>query len=1048
MARKQWTYSIRLGVVSIFVFATVLTACVAIGLQYYFNYQQALETAKAQYQATAEQAASELEKLDLRASDVARTLTRQLPLITDTGQINRNTARWFADVLALNPAFYALYIGHDNGDFFELINLEADPQARERLKAHADERWVIMSIRQRQDARQQSYRYLNDKLVTLRQRDVFAAYDPRTRPWYRGANSKRVFKTPVYLFNNNLSGKTYSLRLPGGDAVLGLDVALSSFTRTLVNMPVANGTELYLYDNNGALLASNQPRHQAGPLPSVTPLTLSDDEQALVSKLGPLRVSNELDWPPLDFAIAGQPSGYTIDTLKLISQMTGLQFRFINGENWTGLMALFQQGKIDLLQPVLPSRDNRQRGQLTEPLIQLPFALASRADQDPYTSLSQLQGKTLAVGENWSIIPAIRDSYPTIKLREYASTLDAMKAVVRGDADAVVDNTIVLQYCRHQFFLQALQISQSDTIGLPDSQGSLSLMVHDDQPALLALLNRAIARIPADARQQLAQKWLLDPQSLNRLTATLPYPPLLNPDTREGNLGQFNQDDVQHFFYTRSLGERGAMNFAAVISQPMITGAAADNALLAAGITALCMIILLPFAWLFANPIVRPIKQLEAQSHHVRERRYDRVSRVPTRITETEKLADSLYQMAQAIGQHEKQLEALMEAFIELIAEAIDGKSPYTGTHCARVPILGMMLGDAASLSSDGPFRDFSLDDDKKRREFRIAAWLHDCGKITTPEHIVDKGAKLETIYNRIHEIRTRFEVLWRDAQIDYLTACQANPHQQDELRQRWQQRQQQLQEDFAFIAAANQGSETMSEADKNRVREIGAHTWQRHFDDRLGLSPLQSRQLGPSTTELPVTETLLQDKPEHLLAHEHTTEYDPRLGIRMQAPEWRANLGEVYNLTIERGTLTPEDRFKINEHIINTIRMLDSLPFPEDLAKVPQYASTHHERLDGKGYPRQLTAEQLEIPDRILAVADVFEALTAADRPYKDAKTLSESLAIMKAMVADGHIDGQVFALFLRSGVCLRYAQHYLSESQIDVQDLDAYLPSSPGYS
>lgn len=178
------------------------------------------------------------------------------------------------------------------------------------------------------------------------------------------------------------------------------------------------------------------------------------------------------------------------------------------------------------------------------------------------------------------------------------------------------------------------------------------------------------------------------------------------------------------------------------------------------------------------------------------------------------------------------------------------------------------------------------------------------------------------------------------------------------------------------------------------------------------------------------------------MIPHEHPPHYPEHLGITLTPPHYQANLGELYNLLIERGTLTDEDRFKINEHIINTIRMLDKLPFPEELAKVPQYASTHHERIDGNGYPRGLKGEQLELPDRILAVADVFEALTASDRPYKEAKTVSVALRIMNHMVADGHLDADVFRLMLQSGIVEEYARQHLSADQLDLRGFSEYLP------
>lgn len=236
-----------------------------------------------------------------------------------------------------------------------------------------------------------------------------------------------------------------------------------------------------------------------------------------------------------------------------------------------------------------------------------------------------------------------------------------------------------------------------------------------------------------------------------------------------------------------------------------------------------------------------------------------------------------------------------------------------------------------------------------------------------------------------------------------------------------------------------------MDEANMARLDELAKITWQRHFDDRLGLSPIERQRLEgfAQDEQLPVTEPLLADKPWHKEERTHNKTYPERYGIRMDVPELQYNRGEVYNLKIARGTLTPEDRFKINEHVISTIRMLDNLPLPEELKRVPRYASTHHETLDGRGYPRRLTAEDLSMPERIMVLADIFEALTAADRPYKKAKSLSEALEIMYHMVEEQHIDRDVFRLFLQSGTYLDYARAYLQPAQVDNVDTRRYLSS-----
>jgi len=391
--------------------------------------------------------------------------------------------------------------------------------------------------------------------------------------------------------------------------------------------------------------------------------------------------------------------------------------------------------------------------------------------------------------------------------------------------------------------------------------------------------------------------------------------------------------------------------------------------------------------------------------------------------------------MSQSIQTYQKSQEDILDAIIKLIAEAIDAKSPYTGGHCERVPVIAQLLLDEANRSTSDAFRTFDLSSKDALREFKIGAWLHDCGKVTTPEYVVDKSTKLETIYNRIHEIRMRFEVLWRDAQIEYLK----KDISLDELHEK----QSQLREDFEFIASVNIGGEFMDEVKQARVKTISNIEWERYFDDRLGLGQVEIlRYTNKEDQILPATEKLLSDRTDHIVVREN---FDHDLykaeGFKENVPEHLYNYGEIYNLCIEKGTLTPEERYKINEHVIMSIKMLEKIPFPSHLSKIPEYAGTHHETLIGTGYPRKLTKDELSIPTRIMAIADIFEALTASDRPYKKAKTLSESIRIMSFMVKDQHIDADLFKLFLSSGIYKTYAQKYLKAEQIDKVDIKSYL-------
>jgi HD-GYP domain-containing protein (c-di-GMP phosphodiesterase class II) len=370
-----------------------------------------------------------------------------------------------------------------------------------------------------------------------------------------------------------------------------------------------------------------------------------------------------------------------------------------------------------------------------------------------------------------------------------------------------------------------------------------------------------------------------------------------------------------------------------------------------------------------------------------------------------QRLAESLAsQAAIALTNRQliNQLERLFESFIALINTAIDEKSPYTGGHCQRVPTLTMMLAEAVNDTSEGPLRDFSMTE-TDRYELKIAGLLHDCGKVTTPVHVVDKATKLETIFDRVNLVDTRFEVLKRDLEIAALNQklelvretpldAAEGKERLSEIEQTLEEGLRQMERDREFLRRCNVGGEFMPPEDQERVRKIGmGYKW----TDASGK----------------IVDFLTQD--------------------------------ETKNLTIARGTLTQEERATINHHIVATIKMLEALPWPKHLRNVPEYAGGHHERMDGKGYPRGLTREQMSVQARVMGIADIFEALTAKDRPYKRGKTLTESLNILGRFKLNGHIDPDLFDVFIRKKVYLRYAEQFLDREQIDQVDESAI----PGY-
>jgi HD-GYP domain-containing protein (c-di-GMP phosphodiesterase class II) len=379
------------------------------------------------------------------------------------------------------------------------------------------------------------------------------------------------------------------------------------------------------------------------------------------------------------------------------------------------------------------------------------------------------------------------------------------------------------------------------------------------------------------------------------------------------------------------------------------------------------------------SEIIGVLQLINAQDRHTREI-------VPFSSDDQQLLESLASQAAIALSNRRliAQLEELFEAFIQLINTAIDDKSPYTGGHCARVPALTMMLAEAVNRTRCGPLKDFVMTDED-RHELKIAGLLHDCGKITTPVHVVDKATKLQTLFDRIQLVDTRFEVLKRDAEIAMLRALAGRGGDADVIRAEYEECIRKLDDDREFLRYCNIGSEAMSDEAQQRVRRIAAYRWR----DAQGNE----------------SDFLSDD--------------------------------EVENLTIRSGTLTAAERAIINHHIVVTIKMLESLPWPKHLKNVPEYAGGHHERMDGKGYPRGLKREQMSVQARVMGIADIFEALTAKDRPYKEGKTLTESLTILGKMKENGHVDPDLFDVFIREKVYLDYAKQFLAPEQIDEVDL-----------
>ncbi len=332
-----------------------------------------------------------------------------------------------------------------------------------------------------------------------------------------------------------------------------------------------------------------------------------------------------------------------------------------------------------------------------------------------------------------------------------------------------------------------------------------------------------------------------------------------------------------------------------------------------------------------------------------------------------------------------RNLTDLLNAFIQSIASAIEEKSRYTGGHIFRVSRLAIMLAQKINEEDRGPFQDLIFSP-QELEELRIAAWLHDIGKIVTPEYVVDKSSKLETIFDRIQLVEMRLDCIALQLEADSLKRRLARseaglPPDPDEAKT-LHDALDAIEKDRAFIAECNHPGEYLSDQSVERLEVIARKTF------------LHKGELRPWLTD-----------------------------------------NELENLCIRKGTLTAQERTVIENHVKVTYKMLSRLPFPKNLDRVPDIASQHHEKLDGAGYPFGLKGEQLSLQARILAVADIFEALTAKDRPYKQPMRLSQAVAILGKMKEQGVIDAHVHDLLIETDVLHIYAKEELNPEQVDIE-------------
>jgi HD-GYP domain-containing protein (c-di-GMP phosphodiesterase class II) len=923
--------------------------------------------------------------------------SQAFPRQLESAEQERRALRFFGEVLRLGTRLSAAFVGFENGDLF-LVRRAGDPHLADQVEAVPEGAAFVAQRIQRLaggEALQELLFYDGDLGLLARERVDWTGFDPRERDWYRGAlTDEGQFVSGFYTFYTTREiGVTFARRLAEGHGVVGADLTLSELSDGLADHRVTPSARVALLEPGGGVIA------------------LSDPASRLAGEME--REGDDIDMPligelddPVYQALAAQ-LGATRPPASLEMEA--------GGRHWlVSLSSLPVRSSEDVLMVSLVPRDELLAGvdRVRDRSILISLALLAVALLLVVT-LSRHLSKSLRVlarqAENMRELRldepvGVRSSIEEVD--ELAGTMDLMRSSIQQFL------AISHALSAEKDFRRLLEMILDEARRVTGAEGGAILLRSEDDARLEVAALRSLG---GDEEAEPSLRDLSVPLSSGEEEG----PRSVDRDTvREDRIVRLDEVSGPHGYElttVRARFDRGETPLRSLLSVPLRTQ---------------------------QGEVIGLLQLVNARG--------PRGEALPFR-DETLPYMEALSSDAAVALDNRRLLRAhkeLLESFIHVIAGAIDAKSPYTHGHCQRVPELARLLAEAAHESGDGPFADFRLSEDEWY-ELHLASWLHDCGKVTTPEYVVDKATKLETLYDRIHEIRMRFEVLLRDAEIEFLRArLERSEDDEGELRRRLEEKQAALRDDFAFIAECNLGGELMSEDRVERVKHIASRTWTRHLDDRLGIShvELRRREAGPAP-ELPVTEPLLADRPEHVLPrHDGGASFaeDPH-GFRMEVPENLYDLGEIHNLCIPRGTLTPEERFKINEHIIQTQRMLDRLPFPRELRRVPDWAANHHEKLDGTGYPRRLGADDLSIPERIMAIADIFEALTAVDRPYMAPKKLSQALSIMGRMRDEGHICPELFELMLRSGAHLRYAREHLRPEQIDEVDLEAMLGSPP---
>ncbi len=922
--------------------------------------------------------------------------SRVLSASDETLEKRLQSLPFLAEPLRRRPNISAIFVGYRDGDLFLVRGLDESWRSRQEIEPPPTARFLVQSVdRDEVATTEEVWLFYDENLDLLQRVDLGESeFDSRQRSWYAEAmGSAAAITSDFYVFfTTRETGLTVARQLADGGAVVGADLALRDLGEALAQQRVTPSTRIAVLDPAGGVIALSESRRE---IPLVVDEVHASIEMPHIGGLG----DPVYDQLARRFA-AGRPQGRESVDVADRNWLVSVSTITANPEREVYLAVLIPRG--ELLATINRVRTN---GTLISLALLAGAVLAVVAvSRNISKSLSSLATEAEMVREFRFDTPITVRS----RVRE-VDDLAATMALMKSSIQQFLDISQALS--AEKDFYRILELVLREATKVSQAGGGTILMMSEDHDSLEVALMADVATgtFQNGSSEETSP---FEPVELESAEHPTSPPSVDHESARRGRLvriDDLHQDTALDTSAVQARHDHESFSTRSLLSVPL------QNQ---------------------SGEIIGVLQLVSGQPGGFR----------PEIVPYIEALSSDAA-VALDIRRLLKAQRDLLDSLIHMIAGAIDAKSPYTHGHCQRVPVAARMLAAAANDSERGPFAEFQLTE-SGWYQLHLASWLHDCGKLTTPDYVVDKATKLETIYNRIHEIRMRFEVLWRDAEIEYQRRLLEGGDQAEVLRQQLTERHEGIADDFAFIASCNLGDELMSEEDRQRVRDIAGQSWVRHLDDRLGLSHGELLLRTGEPAPLPATEPLLADREEHVVPRPsgQTPFGEGPHGFRMDVPEAQYDRGEVHNLCVARGTLTTEERFKINEHVIQTIRMLGQLPFPRELRQVPDWAGNHHEKMDGTGYPRRLSAEDLSIPERIMAIADIFEALTARDRPYSAPRSISKALGIMGSMCAQGHLCPDLFQLFLVSGVYLEYGQEFLDPRQLDEVDLDSLIAAATG--